>query len=134
MKKPTQRGRRRRAPERDVTIDRRYWKSAVTRGGCVMCKAFPLTPKQRLGREAEIRDIQGHHILAKRHLRVHGYAQRLWDIRNGIALCSYHHHRHEWRIQPVPFTLLPDNALEFAAECDLLYMIESEYPGIEFLR
>lgn len=131
--KPKQRGRRKSEPA-DVSLDRRYWKASATRGGCVMCKAFPLEPHERIGREADIRRIEGHHILAKRHLRVHGYEGRFWDTRNGLALCALHHHRHEFRMQPVPFGLLPDDALEFAAELELLYIIENEYPGIEELQ
>jgi hypothetical protein len=121
-------------PIQPAGTDKRYWKFVVTRGGCVMCKEFPLTTAERRGRELDISTIEGHHILAKRHLRVHHVDGRFWDIRNGLPLCRLHHHRHEWRMQPVPFRLLPDDALEFAGECDLLYVIENEYPGIEDLQ
>jgi hypothetical protein len=131
--KPKQRNRRKSEPV-DVGMSRRYWRAAATRGGCVMCRAFPLTKAERIGREPDIATIQGHHILAKRHLRVAHAEARFWDTRNGMALCSLHHHRHEWRMQPVPFSLVPDDALEFAAELDLLYVIENEYPGIEDAR
>jgi hypothetical protein len=130
--KPTQRARYT-PPTRDG-LAKRYWKMAVARGGCVMCRAFPLESHERIGREPEIARIEGHHVLAKRHLRVHGHAGRFWDTRNGLALCRLHHHRHEFRMQPVPFRLVPDDALEFAAELYLLYIIENEYPGIEELR
>lgn len=131
--KPKQR-KRYSTPGPDVGLTRRYWKAAATRGGCVMCKAFPLSAHERIGREPDIALIQGHHILAKRHLRVAHAESRFWDTRNGMALCSLHHHRHEWRMQPVPFALVPDEALEFAGELNLLYVIENEYPGIEDLR
>jgi hypothetical protein len=131
--KPKQRNRQRSYPI-DDGLQKRYWKMTVARGGCVMCYAFPLTADEKRGREADVARVEGHHVLAKRHLKVHGHAHRYWDTRNGIGLCALHHHRHEWSLQSVPFRLLPDDALEFAAELDLLYVIENEYPGIEELR
>jgi hypothetical protein len=124
---------RRKEAYSDAT-SKKFWRAAVTRGGCVMCKHFPFKDHERVGREVDIANIQGHHILAKRHLRVAGAEHRFWDTRNGMALCSLHHHRHEFRMQPVPFYLVRDDALEFAAELGLLYVIENEYPGIEELR
>jgi hypothetical protein len=103
------------------------WHRGVTRGGCVMCRAFPLSREQRAGREIDIARIEGHHVLAKRHLRTHNLESRFWDQRNGIALCSYHHHRHEWALQRVPYGLLPACAIEFASEVELLSKLEMEY-------
>jgi hypothetical protein len=125
-RKPTQRNRRKSQPL-DEMLAKRYWRAEVTRGGCVMCKAFPLTPQQRAGREAQIRRVEGHHVLAKRHLRNNGEGHRLWDTRNGIGLCTYHHHRHEHWMQRVPYGLIPDGALEFADEVDLLPLLDREY-------
>jgi hypothetical protein len=125
--KPKQRNRRKSYP-RDDELQKRYWRMMATRGGCAMCHAFPLTPDERRGRDADIANIQGHHVLAKRHLRDLGYVDRIWDTRNGMGLCALHHHRHEWRMQPVPLRLVPDDALEFAAELDLLWLVENEYP------
>lgn len=95
-----------------------------------MCKAFPLTEAERRGREPDIRRIEGHHVLAKRHMR--GWAEEhFWDTRNGIGLCSLHHHRHEFRMQPVPYRLLPACVFEFAAELGRLHILEREYPGMD---
>lgn len=126
--KPLQRGRRKREPV-DVGLQKRYWKMAVTRGGCIMCRAFPLAKKDRVGRLEDLRRIEGHHVLAKRHLKTRGLAGRLWDTRNGMGLCKYHHPRHESGMQRVPYELVPDDALTFAIECDLDWIIEREYPG-----
>jgi hypothetical protein len=106
----------------------RYWHMTVTRGGCVMCQAFPLKAHQKIGREADLRRIEGHHVLAKRHLRANGYSDRIWDVRNGMALCKYHHDRHERWMQRVPFALVPDDAVEFADELGLLPLLEGEHP------
>lgn len=124
--KPLQRGRRKSQPI-DEKLAKRYWRMAVIRGGCVMCRAFPLEPHERIGREPELRRIEGHHVLAKRHLRNEGYGGRFWDTRNGMALCSYHHARHERWMQRVPFDLVPDSAVEFAIELGLLPLLEREH-------
>lgn len=125
--KPLQRNRRKSQPL-DAGLARRYWKMSVTRGGCVMCRAYPLTRDARALHFADLRVIEGHHILAQRHLKGRGFGGRLWDTRNGIGLCRYHHPRHESAMQRVPLELIPDDALEFAIELDLDWIIEREYP------
>jgi hypothetical protein len=125
--KPTQRGRCS-PPPADEALARRYWRFAVIRGGCVMCKAYPLSRQQRAGREADIQRVEGHHVLAKRYLKARGLANRFWDTRNGLGLCSYHHARHERWMQRVPYELVPDDAIEFADEVGLLHLIEHDYP------
>lgn len=127
QRKPLQR-RRKRDPV-DAEMAKRWWKLTVCRGGCIMCRAFPVSSELRAARLQDLRRIEGHHVLARRHLKAHGYHGRLWDTRNGLALCTYHHHRHEWGMQRVPYELVPDDALEFAAELELEWLIEREYPG-----
>lgn len=46
-----------------------------------------------------------------------------------MGLCAYHHARHENWTQRVPYELLPGDALEFAEELDLLWLLEREYPA-----
>jgi HNH endonuclease len=123
------RHRSRRQPEPDLSLARRYWKAAVCRGGCVMCRAFPVPRELRDDRAADFRVIEGHHVLAQRHLQREGLASRLWDTRNGMALCRYHHGRHERWMQRVPYELVPDDALEFADELGLLHVIDRDYPS-----
>jgi hypothetical protein len=125
-RKPLQRGRRKSQPL-DEGLAKRYWKLAVCRGGCVMCRAFPVA-ELAATRQADLRRIEGHHVIAKRHLRREGFGGRLWDIRNGMGLCAYHHARHENWTQRVPFELVPYDAFEFAAEVGLDWIIEREYP------
>lgn len=125
-RKPTQR--KRTDPRVDEQLAKRYWKLTVCRGGCVMCRAFPVAPEDRRGREPDLRRIEGHHIVPKRWLRNTGYGSRLWDTRNGMGLCRYHHGRHELRMQPVPFDLLPDGAYEFAIEVELDWLVDDTYP------
>jgi hypothetical protein len=121
-----------RMTRREVRVDerqqRRMWQMCVTRGGCVMCRAYPLTREQRAGREPELRRVEAHHITAKRHLKNHGLNSHMWDPRNGMGLCVYHHHRHEHWMQRVPYELVPDDAVEFADELGLLALLEHDYP------
>lgn len=126
-RKPKQRGRR--AEPVDVTLAKRYWKLSVCRGGCVMCRHFPVDQRELGYRTGDLRRIEGHHVLAQRHLKREGHAGRLWDTRNGMALCGYHHERHENWTQRVPYELVPVDALEFADELALLWLIEGEYPA-----
>lgn len=128
-RKPIQRARYT-APAPDLALQKRYWKAAVCRGGCIMCSAFPVPPTLREGRRADFRRVEGHHVLAKRHLKREGFAGRLWDTRNGMGLCAYHHARHEARMQPVPYDLIPEGAFEFALELGLDWILEREYPEV----
>lgn len=110
-----------------------YWKATVTRGGCVMCRHFPPPPNVRMDFGPELRRIEGHHVLAKRHLR--GYLQMpldevRWDERNGIGLCVWHHQRHEHHVQRVPRWLLPDAVWSFAHEYDIEWLLDREYPEV----
>lgn len=55
-----------------------------------------------------------HHIVYKSKLKAIGRADALWDLRNALPLCRYHHDGHHGT-HPIPRELLPDRALEFAA-------------------
>lgn len=122
-RKPTQRYRSS-AARADEALGRRYWKQAVTRGGCVMCRHCPPTRQER----QELGPIQGHHILPKADLKTYGHADKLWDVRNGMALCELHHTRHERWKQRVPFSLIPISAIEFAIELELEWLLARRYP------
>jgi hypothetical protein len=125
--KPKQRARYQPAPV-DELLAKRYWKLTVCRGGCVMCHHYPLTREQAEGRRADLQRVEGHHIVPKQWLRSNGHGGRLWDTRNGMGLCRYHHGRHEARMQPVPRDLLPDGAWEFALELDVDWLLDNAYP------
>ncbi len=113
---------------RRVELERaasRDWKREATRGGCVMCRAYPVTdPQIRRSYAVELRDIQGHHIIEKSALKNHGKREYIWDARNGMGLCGYHHPRHtHWR-QRVPRELLPPAVYEFADEIGLQWLLD----------
>lgn len=111
------------------TLARRLWHEQVVRGQrCVMCKAFPVASAQRRVVGPELAHRDAHHIVEKGELRRDGHLDHLWDRRNGLCLCRYHHFRHHSRAQPVPRDLLPAAAFEFAAELGLLHAIERAYP------
>lgn len=103
-----------------------YWHNVVVAGGCVMCKHFP--PEVHLSRQPDVRTIRAHHVLPKARLMREGKHEHLWDERNGMALCEYHHTRHHGYAQRVPRDLVRDETFGFAAELDLEWLIDREYP------
>jgi hypothetical protein len=108
------------------------WHRAVVRGGCVMCRAFPLDDETRFQYEADVDRLEGHHLLPKRHLP----EDVKWDETqvglelgsNGMCLCRYHHERHEHYAQRVPRVLLPTSVYDFAAKLNLGWLLDHEYP------
>lgn len=111
------------------------WKATVCRGGCVMCRAFPDHVALELAHRRDLVRIEGHHIIAQRHLKKEGFEDRLWDVRNGVGLCGYHHPRHEAFRQRIPRELLPPEVAAFAAELvndrhpdGLGWLLDKEYP------
>lgn len=118
------------AVARDDTTARRLWRSKVTAGGCVMCAAFPMSAGEVRERWGDLAAIEAHHIVPQQDLKRWGLHARLWDPRNGIALCRLHHARHELAYQRVPRALLPAAAFEFAAEIGAEFVLDDEnvYP------
>lgn len=112
-RKPIQRGRRK-SYGVDDSIARRHWREQVTAGGCVM-------PGPHGG------FVQGHHIITKDLLKREGHSTRLWDTRNGLALCEHHHNLHHRRLEPVPMYLLPEGAHDFAREVGLEWVLDRDY-------
>lgn len=109
----------------------REWRAATVRAGCVMCHHFPVDHATRHVHAADLRRIEAHHVLAQRHLKLRGLHEHLWDERNGLGLCSYHHARHERFTQRVPRALLPWAVHEFAAALRLDWLLDREYPPPE---
>jgi hypothetical protein len=64
-----------------------------------------------------------------------GLTDRMWDVRNGIPLGSIYagachcHEAHENRSRPIPRSVLPVAALEFAREIDQEWRLERLYPA-----
>lgn len=101
----------------------RSWREIVTRGGCEMCRYVDLgeIPAEH---RPDLRRIEGHHIIEQQQLKKHGKGDMLWDVRNGMGLCSYHHQRHtNWR-ERVPRRLLLPEAYEFAEEAKLSWLLD----------
>lgn len=93
-----------------------------------MCRAFPVPTAIRAAYALDLRRIQAHHILPQHKLKQHNQHDHLWDERNGLGLCAYHHPRHtNWR-QRVPRELIPAAAYEFAEEVKLAWLLDLEYP------
>lgn len=115
---------------------RRYWKQTACREGCVMCNALrrgspaiqEIPDLVRRDRMVELREIQGHHILPKNALKRRNLEEHLWDERNGVGLCEYHHGRHTNYVERMPRDLLPPVVYDFAAEIGVDYLIDYEYP------
>lgn len=99
-----------------------------------MCAAFPPSPEERYDFGPEIGCRQAHHILPKSTLRDLArrlgfeLAAALTDIRNGLCLCAYHHGRHTSFAARVPRALLPDGVHDFAAELNIEWLLDREYP------
>lgn len=72
----------------------------------------------------DLRTIQGHHIIEQQQLKKHHLREYLWDERNGMGLCAYHHQRHTHFIERVPWELLPPAAFEFAEEVGLPWLLD----------
>jgi hypothetical protein len=94
------------------------WKRTVSRGGCVMCRATAgcIEPARELAHPSDLRRIEAHHIITQQQLKREGFEAWLWDARNGMALCGWHHPRHHNYRQRVPRELLPAGVFAFAAE------------------
>lgn len=122
--------RRHRRKQRSVADSerQRYWKMTVTRGGCVMCHAEPVSVEVRKTYYVELADIQGHHILPQQALKRAHLEEFLWDERNGCGLCGYHHPRHTTYRERMPRALVPETAYKFAAELGVEWLIDGEYP------
>lgn len=109
-------------------VAREAWHLAVvSRGSCLMCRAFPVSDEIRAAHGPDLNVREGHHVIAKRHLKAHGLTGRLWDSDNGMGLCRYHHARHEKAIQRIPLALLPTRAVRFAREVGLDWILDREY-------
>lgn len=108
----------------------RAWNAAAVAEGCAMCRSSPEPEEVRRARPWEFATIDGHHCIPKRDLKRWGLHRLLWDTRNMLALCRFHHFRHEKAYQRVPRALLKPSALEFADEIGARFMLENDriYP------
>lgn len=97
---------------------------------CVQCMAVPVSLRVRRERGLDLATIDGHHIIPKQDLKRWGLFARLWDWRNGIPLCRYHHARHEMAVQRVARELLPAASFAFADEINARFVLEDDdvYP------
>ena len=75
--------------------------------------------------------LQGHHIVEKRALRRRGLDEHLWDKRNRLSICDRHHAQHTTAHTRIPYSVIPAEAHEFAAELELTYLIDRYYPREE---
>jgi hypothetical protein len=125
QRKPSQRRPDRGDAYEDATA-KRYFREQVTAGGCVMCADCPPTREVRAAFGPDLRWIQAHHIISKNFLKRMGLAAHLWDVRNGLGLCAYHHERHERQHESVPFRLLQPTVFEFADEIGLRHHLDTD--------
>jgi hypothetical protein len=118
---------RRRARGRQMAERARCWKRTVSAGGCVMCRTGPVDAAVRAAYGAQLAEVQAHHVIPRSDLKRMGLHDYLWDERNGIGLCAYHHHRHTvWR-ERMPRELVPAAAYEFAEELGIGWLLDREY-------
>lgn len=112
----------------DIALQRRYWRTTAISGGCVMCQAFPVAAADRVTFAADLARMEGHHVVPKQLVKREGFPGRVWDVRNGMGLCGYHHARHENYVQRIPRDLVSNDAFEFADELGLDWAIDKDYP------
>lgn len=72
--------------------------------------------------------LQGAHAVSQQHLRKRGLSHLAWHPGAGFGCCYRAHTRHDNRIQPIPFELLPQACIGFAVEHDLLHLLERYFP------
>lgn len=113
--------------ERRKAMKREFHREGV-RQGCAMCRAFPVTERERQGYAELIAYVEAHHVLPRRHLARQFPFDVVWDVRNALGLCRFHHGRHEKAFQRVPSSLVPAAAREFAVEHGLEWDMDLEYP------
>lgn len=112
---------------------RRLWHLHFSRLPCAMCEDTPVPADVARERRADLAYVQGHHVISKDRLISWGLRLLKWDIRNGVALCRYHHMRHEYAVrrdQRLPRRLIPAPAWAFADEIDCRWVLEDDamYP------
>lgn len=115
--------------EHDAEASRLWWAAAIA-GGCVMCNDCPVDPQTYRERRVDIDLIQGHHPIPQDKLKRWGLRHLLWDRRNRLGLCRYHHFRHEGAVQRVPRRLLRPETFAFADEINARWVLEDDdvYP------
>jgi hypothetical protein len=128
MKRSAIKPARRKRPPVD-RIAAQHWHAHVTSRPCVMCQAFPPSRELFAARRPDFLRRTGHHLVPQQVLRRLHLEHLLWDPRNGLCLCAYHHGQHEVFAQRVPRELVPERAGEFAEEIDLGWLIERDYPA-----
>lgn len=72
-------------------------------------------------------NLEVHHLIPKRLLKVEGHADRLWDRENGMVVCRTCHGRHENAFARIPATRIPHEGWTFAQELGLDWYLERIY-------
>lgn len=103
---------RRRQPWRSGVVAAE-WRAGI--GACVRCGSR--------------RNVDGHHAIPARILRMLGLHAYLSDRRNRVDVCRDCHESHENRSKPLTREELPAAVWEFAAELGLTWYLEKHYPS-----
>ena len=82
-------------------------------------------------------NIEAHHVIAKQTIKRMARSEKwdwdreqetIWDFRNGIPVCVDCHQRHETAYRRISQSNVPPEAVEFADELGVGYLIERYYP------
>lgn len=109
----------------------RAWNAQARREGCVLCAHEPPDDEVRRTRGWDLATPAGHHVVPRQDLKRWGLHRLLWDVRNMLPLCRYHHDRHEYTPGArVPRALLLPRNFEFADEIGARFVLEDDdvYP------
>lgn len=94
------------------------WKRRVSLTGCVV-HANPSDCEWPL---------EAHHVIAAHQLKKRGLHHLLYDVRNGLCLCYRAHRRHTNRTEPIDYSYLSQQAIDFATEVGLDWQLDRDYP------
>lgn len=107
-----------------------------------MCRICGRGPKAILKSQRVPVILDPHHVIPQRYIRRHVSAMRLrdgeaeiallakllFDERNGMCVCRDCHDAHETAGRRITRAEIPESAVEFAIELEMLHVIERFYP------
>lgn len=104
------------------TAQEEFKRVVCAAGECVMCRHHP--PILRGGLQPDLRTIEAAHLIKRQALEREGADP--WDPRIGLALCAYHHRRHDAYAGRLPAHLYPAGAFLYAAEHGLSWLLDRQ--------
>ena len=118
MKRTALKARRKPSLSAQERLQAAEWRSGM--GSCQVCRYEALS--------GCLGPVQPHHVVEAKTLKKRGLREYLYDVRNRLPVCEWRHEQHTTRFKPIPRSLIPSSAEEFAAELGLTYLLDRYYP------